>query len=159
MKKIAIAMLAVALLAAPSLCEDAATKEADKPWLDLENCSMCKSMGEHMDMMAECTWENHKIENGCMSASVVPEKHQAKMAEVHEKMMAVGKRLEQGEKMPLCGYCVGYGELKMAGARIEEVKTDFGMVALVTSDDPELVKKIHAHTDKTIAAYKAMTGQ
>lgn len=126
----------------------------EKPWLDLQNCSVCKCMGENMDMMQHVTWENHKISNGVLSASVIPDKYRDRMDQLHVKMKAVTDRLEKGEEMPLCGFCTTFEELRKAGAKTEEIKTDFGMIALTTSDDPEIVKRLHAHTDKTVAEFK-----
>lgn len=152
MKRMAICLLAIMLLTTPSICDDA--KKKDKAWLDLHNCSFCKMMGDNMDMMEHVKWENHKIANGSLSASVIPEEYQQRMDTLHNKMRAVAAKLEQGEQLPLCGFCTSYGELKAAGAKTEEIKTDFGMIELMTSDDPAVVKRIHEHTDRTNAEFK-----
>ena len=140
-----ILIAGIAGLAAPTLAEE-------RPWIDMQGCSICKHMGEHMDIMSEVTWETHKTAQGMLSASVVPKKHKAKMDQMHEKMMEVASNMEA--EMPLCGFCHSYAELQAAGAKSEEIKTDFGMISLMTSDDPELVKKIHEHADRTVAEYK-----
>ena len=126
-----------------------------KPWLDLQNCSICKHMGDHMDMMEHTTWETHKIANGMLSASVIPKKYRARMDEVHKKMMTVVAQLEDGKEMPLCGFCTSYGELRSEGAKSEEIETDFGMISMLTSDNPEVVTKIHVHADRTVKEFKA----
>ncbi len=149
MKRLVVALFALALVGSTSICDD-----SDKAWLDMQNCALCQPMAQNMDMMAHVTWENHKISNGSLSASVVPKEYAQRMDDLHEEMVAMGKRLEQGEAMKLCGFCDSHCELKEAGAKEELVKTDFGMIALLTSDDPELVKKIHAHSDKTNEEFK-----
>ena len=80
------------------------------------------------------------------------------MDSVHKQLEGVVADLENGKQMPLCGFCTSYGKLKMAGAKDEQVETDFGMIGLLTSDDPDIVKQIHAHADRTVkefAAFKA----
>ncbi|QEG00133.1 hypothetical protein Mal15_42020 [Stieleria maiorica] len=150
MKRYVVVLLALALVSTPSNGDH----HEELGWLDLQKCSMCKLMGANMDMMAHVTWENHKIDNGALSASVIPKEYQDRMQQLHQKMKMVEEKLDAGEKMPLCGHCASYGKLKMAGAKTQEIETDFGMIALFTSNDPEVVKQIHAHTDKTNAEFK-----
>ena len=57
--------------------------------------------------------------------------------------------------MELCGFCDSYGALKQAGAKEQEITTDFGMITMLTSDDSDLVKKIHDHADRTIKEFAA----
>lgn len=125
-------------------------------WFDLENCAMCKHMASHADMMAEMKWETHVIDNGMLSVAMIPEKHQATMKEVNAKMKAVGDELQAGKELHLCGFCNSYGGLMESGAKEQQVETSFGMIAMLTSDDPEVVKKIHGHAKRTIAEYDAM---
>lgn len=126
----------------------------EKPWLDLQGCSVCKHMGAHMDLMQEVTWETHKISNGMLSASVIPKKHEAKMLEIHEEMKRMMSKLEKGEPMELCGFCTAHHELMQAGAKTEDIKTDFGMIGMLTSDDPAVVKRIHALVDLTVTEFE-----
>lgn len=150
MKRLLLSLLLVAALPVLSFAEE----DKEKPWLDMQGCSICKHMGEHMDMMEHVKWETHKIATGMLSASVIPKEYRAKMKEIHEKMQGVIAQLEKGKEMPLCGFCTSYGELKMAGAKSEDITTEFGMIGLLTSEDPEVIKKIHAHTDRTVKEFK-----
>ena len=152
MKRGFFALVAVVAFTTMSIADHHGEKKA---WLDLQGCDMCKHMGQNMEMMEHVTWENHKIANGLLSASVVPKKYKEQMDAVHQKMKAVGEKAAKGAKIKMCGHCESYGELAMAGAKIEEIRTDFGHIALVTSDDPDVVKKIHAHTDRTVKEYAA----
>ena len=129
---------------------------ADDDWFDMQNCEICKCMSGHMDMMMEVKWGVHKTENGMMMISVVPEKHQKTMKAAHDEMMQVVARLEKGEKMHCCGFCTSYGKLKQGGAKIEEIETVGGKVTLVTSDNSEMIKMIHEHATKTMAAHEKM---
>jgi hypothetical protein len=151
MNRVSTTLGVVALL----LTTAVADHHKETPWLDLQNCEICKCMGEDMEMMQHVTWETHKIDNGMLSASVIPEQYQAKMDELHKQMHAQGEKLQSGEKMALCGFCESWGELMKAGAKEQQIKTDFGMIGMLTSDDPQLVKKIHAHADRTIKEFAA----
>lgn len=156
MRRFGIAMLTLALITVTTHGDHHKEKKG-KAWLDLENCVICQPMGQRMDMMAEVTWENHKIANGSLSASVVPAKYKGVMDKLHDQMkMTAEKVMKSGDLSKCCGFCTSYGELQAAGAKSEEIKTEFGVISLLTSDDPELVKKIHAHTDKTNAEFAKM---
>ena len=152
MKRLSTFVAAVALLMTTAVADH--HKEAQ--WLDLQNCEICQCMGEHMHVMQEVSWETHKINHGMLSASVIPDKHRKLMDDLHTKMEAKGKELEAGKEMKLCGYCSSYGKLKQAGATEQQIKTDFGMIGMLTSNDPEVVAKIHAHADRTIKEFAIM---
>ena len=133
-----------------------AVVSADDDWFDMQNCDICKCMAKNMDVMMEMKWETHKIADGMMMIAVIPEKHKKTMEKAHEEMMHVIAKMEKGAKTHMCGFCTSYGGLKQAGAKFEELETVGGKVTLVTSNEPELVEKIHTHADKTIAAHKKM---
>ena len=156
MKRLGITLLALALLSVTAHGDHHKETKA-KAWLDLQNCVICQPMSKHMNMMAEVKWENHKIANGSLSASVVPPKYKELMGKLHVEMKATAEKvMKSGDMSKCCGFCSSYGELEAAGAKSEEIHTEFGVIGLLTSDDPELVKKIHAHTDKTNAEFKKM---
>lgn len=71
-------------------------------------------------------------------------------------MEAAGEELAAGKSMDLCGFCSSYDKLKKAGAKEQQIKTEFGMIGMVTSDDPDVVKQIHSHADRTIKEFEAM---
>jgi len=151
MKKLTfLAVLAVTAMAA------SAVPAGDTPWFDLANCSFCKSMSQEPGLMDHISWENHKIANGMISVTVVDPEYKEAWDRAHMGMMEAAKKLESGEQMPVCGFCNSYGMLKMAGATCDYVETSVGLVYTMTSDNEELIQKIHAHTDKTNEEYAKM---
>jgi len=141
-----LAALALPLAAAPGAT----------PWFDLENCSMCKNMSSEEGLMEHMEWENHLTTDGMMSITIVAAGYEEAFARSMKNMKATGEKLMTGEKMYLCGFCQSYGGLHMAGANFEHIETKAGTIELVTSHDPAIVKKIHAHGQKTIDEYNKM---
>jgi hypothetical protein len=72
------------------------------------------------------------------------------------KMKDTGEQLKSGKKMELCGFCNSYGKLMDAGAKEQEIETAFGMINLLTSDNPEVAEEIKKHAKCTKREYKAM---
>ena len=64
-------------------------------------------------------------------------------------MMKAVARLQAGEQMELCGFCTRMGQLAMAGATIENFDASGAHVMAITSEDPEVIGKIHAHLEWT----------
>ena len=141
-----LAAFAVPLAAAPGTT----------PWFDLENCSMCKGMMAEEGLMENMEWENHLTKEGMISITVVAAGYEEAFERSMKHMEATGEKLKTGEEMYLCGFCQSYGGLHMAGANFENIKTKAGSIGLVTSHDPEVVAKIHAHGQKTIDEYNKM---
>ncbi len=106
-------------------------------------------MGANMDMMMDIQWENHAIEEGGMMTAVIPKQHKDRWDAVCEKMKGVEDELTSGKQLPMCNFCQSYGQLIQAGASIEEVKTGFGSVTLITADKPAVVDMIHKHIKRT----------
>lgn len=144
--------LLVILCLVPMSCTMATADD----WFDMQNCGICKCMGDNMEIMQDITWETHMLPNGIMTISVIPEEHKKTMTKLHDEMMASVKRLEEGEAMELCGHCMSYGELLSMGVNKQEIESEAGMITLMTSEDPEVVKKIHAHAQKSLDEYKKM---
>ena len=69
-------------------------------------------------------------------------------------MEETAKKMHAGEQLHLCGFCQSYGGLMMAGAKFENFKGSFARVTLMTSSDPDVVAKIHAHAERTIAEHE-----
>ena len=132
-------------------------QEHEGGWFDLHNCAMCKNLSAEEGLLEHMTWENHIIPNGMMSIAVIPDDYQGAMDRVHHNMQAVVKKLQSGEQMPLCGFCQSYGKLMEMGAQEQEIKSAAGYISLLTSDDPQVVKKIHEHAQKTIDEHQKMT--
>jgi len=141
-------------LAALALPLDAAPGTA--LWFDLENCSMCKHMTAEEGLMEHMEWENHLTTDGMMSITIVAAGYEEAFARSMKNMKATGEKLMTGEKMYLCGFCQSYGGLHMAGANFEHIEAKAGIIELVTSHDPEVVKKIHTHGQQTIDEYNKM---
>ena len=126
------------------------------PWFDLDNCSMCKNMTAEKGLMEHMEWENHLTTDGMISITVVAAGYEEAFARSMENMKATSEKLMAGEQMYLCGFCQSYGALHMAGANFEHIETKSGTIELVSSHDPKIVEKIHAHGQHTIDEYNRM---
>ena len=150
---VALAVLGlVAAWANPARADEQAAQ--DDPWAEMEKCDICKTMAENKELMQNTTWESHKIDAGALFVMTVPKEMKKDFDACCEKMEAAIQKAESGEKMELCGFCQSMGKLMQAGAKMEEVKTARGMIQLITSQDPAVVKMIHEHVDMAIEAQK-----
>ena len=150
MRKITSVMFVVLLMAV------AVAMASDKPWFDMENCAFCKALGADQSMMMELGWEHYNIDNGSLTVSTIPEKYSEKWETIRADWKALGEKMMAGEKMELCGMCTSYGTLLGGGAKMSEIKWSHGYISMMTSDDPAVVKKIHAHIDMNNAELKMM---
>jgi hypothetical protein len=66
---------------------------------------------------------------------------------------------QQGKEVELCSFCHAMGDLSKMNAKMQHIETQTGAIHLCTSDDPAIVKKIHAFADKAIAEQKKMKEQ
>ncbi|TWT96057.1 hypothetical protein Pla108_31390 [Botrimarina colliarenosi] len=123
-----------------------ATTTVAAEWFD-EACVCCKPMHENPTLKAGMKWETHKLANGLMMVAAAPEGMQDEFEATCEKMHTLA--MEASPSDLKCGFCESFGALMQAGAKTEEVSTGIGNVTLLTSDDPAVVKKIHAHSDRT----------
>ena len=124
----------------------------EKPWFDMENCAFCKNLLAEEGLMDHITmWEHHKTNNGSVTITVVDEKYVEAYKHAMAMMDEVGKEMEQGKQVYMCGMCEAYGALMMKGAQWEVVESGNVFVTMNYSDDPEVVKEIHAMTDRTKA--------
>lgn len=122
----------------------------DKPWFDMENCAFCKNLSAQPGLMDHLTkWEHHNVKNGSVSITVVDEAYLPAYKKAMMMMGETGKKMQAGEKLPMCGMCEAYGGLKMKGVQMEEVGSDNVFISLMYSDDPEVINEIHAMTDRT----------
>jgi len=162
MIRTSIVVLAISLLPATALIAQERTiptgakKETAIAWFDMENCPICKCMAAEKGLMESIKWETHLIDNGMISITTVPSDKKEAMAKCEKEMKAAIDKVKAGEKMPLCGFCTSYAALIEAGAKEQEIKTETGTVSLMTSDKPEVVKKIQDHAKKTISEYTAL---
>ena len=122
----------------------------DKPWFDLENCSMCKGMMAQEGLMENMTWDHYLTENGMMTVTTVAEGYEEKYQASHKTMMETVVKMKAGEEMYLCGFCTRHSELAQAGVNKEHFSTKAGEVSLITSSDKKIVEEIHVFAQKTI---------
>ena len=159
MKKKNIIALTAALVIAGLASHATAQKEGEETktaWFDMGKCEICQHMADHMELMSQIKWETHLIDNGFLSVSVIPDSAKATMKKAKSGMDKEIAKFEKGAKMDLCGYCNGMGELIAAGAKKKEIETVGGNIFMLTSSDPAVVKKIHAHAKKTMDEYEKM---
>jgi cytochrome c553 len=125
------------------------------PWFDMKQCAFCKNMAPLESRMAEISCDTHKVDNGMIMVSFVPEDLKDDMEQSHEKMMETAKQLESGKQLAMCGFCHQIGMLMSQGVKMQRLAGDHGEITLFTSEDPEMVKKIHEFADRTIRETKA----
>ncbi len=126
--------------------------KSESGWFDFENCVFCKNLTENPGLMEHSTWENHSIKNGSMNIMVVDHEYAEAMAEAEKKMAALGQKISNGEvnprSMKMCGHCMNYGMIMMGGVQMERVNGDAAIITLMTSDDPTMVKRLHAQVKR-----------
>jgi hypothetical protein len=137
--------------------------QQDNMLAEMKKCAVCKYMAANPELMRNMTWETHKIDNGMLCLTTVPKEMKKEFDAVSEKMMQaideVKAGAEQGKEVALCSFCASMGELMKANAKQQHIETATGAIHLCTSDDPAVVKKIHAMADKAIAEQKKMRAQ
>jgi len=122
----------------------------DKSWFDMENCAFCKNLTAEPGLMDHITkWDHHNVKNGSVSVTVVDEAYLPAYKKAMMGMEATAKKMQAGEKLPMCGMCEAYGAAMMKGAQSEEVQSGNIFVSLMYSNDPEVINEIHAMTDRT----------
>ena len=151
--------LALLALAAVALIAVAWAGEEQKAWFDLENCAMCKNLKAEEGLLENIQWETHLISNGVMSIAAVPGEYEEAFERARENMNAAVMKMQSGEQVHLCGFCTSYGRLMMAGAKSEEIIAQAGHISLTTSNDPEVVKMIQEHGQRTIDEYNKMMAE
>ena len=126
--------------------------KTESGWFDLENCVFCKNMLEDPGLLPHMTWENHKVANGMLQIFTVQPEYKKSYAKCMQAMETVGNDMMNGKVNPMeakmCGSCAAYGQLMMAGAKMENVQGDAADCALMTSSDPAVVAKIHEFCDR-----------
>ncbi|MCH7689544.1 MAG: hypothetical protein IIA17_00685 [candidate division Zixibacteria bacterium] len=140
----------IGLLLAMVVAVAAFVVAGDKPWFDLENCSMCKGMTAQEGLMENMTWDHYLTKNGMMTVGTVAEGYEEKYQASHKTMKEAVEKLKAGEEMYLCGFCTRHGELARAGVNMERFTTKVGDVSLMTSSDEKQIEEIHAFAQKTI---------
>lgn len=132
---------------------------AQERWFDLKGCGICQHMANQEGLMQHIQCDVHPISQGMVMILTIPAEYVAKMDKAKQEMAATVARLQKGESVPLCGFCMSYGNLMQKGAKLEEFKTPTGVVTLVTSSDPEVIRLIQAHANRTADEHKDMEAQ
>jgi len=142
--KVSILVLAVGLICAAVLASD------EKPWFDLKNCAFCKNfdLGNGVYIVDHMKTEYHDLPNGFFSITTIDPAWQDKFDKAMAGMTEAVKDAQAGKAQTLCGHCTAYGEIAAAGAKIEAQPSEFGKIFVYTSDNPELVTKLHWFAQK-----------
>lgn len=131
--------------------------DTDAPWFDMAGCGFCKHLTAEEGFLENVSWENFVIPTGMMTVTGVPAEYKEAHVRINAKMEAIGKEMQAGKMVPMCGMCSSMGELFMSGqAEYKTYQIKGGEVALFTSGDPEVIKKIQAHAQRTIDEYAKM---
>jgi len=131
----------------------AATAGDEKPWFDMENCAFCKHIVAEKGLMEHMCFEYHDLTNGILSITTVDPEYQEAYERAQKNMEAVGAEMmkdPQAQPPYMCGHCEAYGGLIMAGVMPQHVKAAVGDILVWTSDDPEMVAKLHAFADRSM---------
>jgi hypothetical protein len=129
---------------------------ADEPWFDMPNCGFCKHLLTEPGLLENMTWEHHNISNGLVTITTVNDEYKDAYKKANLAMEETAKKMEKGESVRMCGSCMEYGNLMMAGVKIEHFETMHGHVTIMTSDKPELVAKIQAWGTRNTDEMKKM---
>ncbi len=146
-------MLIVSCAAALAIAGGLATAEDEQTWFDIKNCAMCKHMGNEEGLLDNIRWEMHLMQNGALTLTQIPAEYEDAFKRAEKHMQEAAAKMGSGEPMQLCGFCQSYGNLMMSGVKVESFDGDVARVTVMTSSDPNLVKMIHAHAQKTIDEY------
>ena len=139
-----------------ALAQDEAKHESEIAWFDFENCAICKNMASMKHDMHKVKWEMHMLDKGMLSVSIVPDEMKSKMTKAEEGVQKTVAKLEQGEQLTMCGYCQNYGKLMEMGATFKQLKSLGVDISIVTSDDPDVVKEIHAMAKRAKVEHEKM---
>ena len=146
MKKWVLTVALMGVVAVPVL----ASPTTEKPWFDMQNCVMCKSMTAEKGLLEHSSFDTYATATGMVGVCTVDPAYKEAYTRAGAKMMATMKDLEAGKTVgPLCGFCTSYSELMKAGAKSEMFMTPTGDVTVLSSTDPAVIAKIQAHAKRT----------
>lgn len=126
-----------------------AQSSPETPWFDIDHCSFCQNMSSQPGLLENMQCDTIKLDNGIVMVAMVPKEFMNAMERANEGMQATVKQLQMGKQLPLCGFCECFGNLIMRGAKLEKRKGQHSEVTMLTSNDPQLVKDIHAMADRS----------
>lgn len=111
------------------------------------NCNVCSAWAAHPEMMAGIKNESYNIQNGVAMLMTVSDT--AKVAEFHQawdqckvEMDKASKLSKADAKSHLCEMCQGYYNVTREGAQWDCVKTETGLLCLLTAKKAKLVSAI-----------------
>lgn len=169
MKKVSMFVMLLVAVAAGSFVwadhhEGEHKHDGKAGWFDSAHCDVCKPWDENKSLMMSTKWETHVIKNGMIMISMVPDEYKEDFEKVCTQCEANHKKIAaEGKKASMCGFCAAMDGLAEAGAKTEEVKTDFGKITLITSNDEATAKKIQdvakKSQDETKKMIEAMSKQ
>jgi len=154
MKKItALAVLVLAIGVVVGAFAEEGTKASETPWFDMENCAFCKHLLNDPKLLDNMIWEHHDISNGLLCITTVKPEFQKSYLEAMSAMMDLGQKLDKGEvdvkNLKLCGSCQHWGMLEEMGVKFEHIQGKTADIMLMTSDKPEVVKKIKEYGQRS----------
>jgi hypothetical protein len=159
MRKIVI-MAAALLVALPALAGDH-PMGSESGWFDMENCAFCKSLTADPGLLPHITWEVHAISAGMMHVVTVDPAYAESMATASKAMEELGMGIQSGKINPMeldmCGHCMEFGQIMMAGVHTETAKGAAAEVTLFTSDDAALVKRMRTMAERDNKEMAMMT--
>ncbi len=142
-----ITLLFVASMALPVFAGDMPSYKSASGWIDMEGCSFCKNLTVDPELLPHSTWETHPTNNGMIEIITVEPEYKESFAKAGAAMEDLGQKIMAGEvnpmTLPMCGRCQEFGMLMMTGVKTEQIMGDAATVFLYTSDNPDVVKKMH----------------
>ncbi len=173
MKMIALIVTACAVLTAAAFAGEHPTKTAPAAqaahpmksasgWFDFQNCQFCQNLVVDPELLPHMTWESHNIEGGMIQIATVDAAHAASYAKCSQAIEKLGTEMMNGTVNPMtvkmCGSCTAFGQLMMAGVKMENVDGEAADVTVITSSDPALVAKVHEYCDRNNKEMALMMG-
>lgn len=159
-KLILIALMAT--LAVPALAADAVTYKTASGWFDFDHCAFCKNLAADPGLLPHSTWETHPIAGGMMEIITVEPEYRESFAKAGAAIQDLGMKIQAGKVNPMtmemCGRCKEFGMLMMTGVKMEQVNGDAATVFLYTSDNPDVVGKLHGIAERDKTEMAAMMG-
>lgn len=152
MRKISIGMTALAVLIVGSFV---AAEEGSK-WLDPANCYFCQPLVENENLLDNLSWEHSKIKNGIVAVTTYTSEWKETYQTAHAAMMKRWTDFDPSQEVKLCGMCEAWMTIPMDKIAWETVTFNGGEVGITTTNDPEVLAKLHELTDKTIAEMAAI---
>ena len=129
------------------LAATAAVQAFDDTAKPAGNCNVCSAWAAHPRRWTGVKWETCNIQNGV--ATLMPVSDPTKVAEFHQAWDQCKVEMDKAAKMSkaeaqshLCAMCQGYYNVTREGAQWDCVKTESGLLCLLTSKKAKVVTAI-----------------